>query len=61
MLDKLTFKICEAVHLGLSHYYMGPHDKRKLKKSDIIKAISIIGALPGSWWREKHNFDACRR
>lgn len=26
-MDKRTFKICEAVALGLTHYYMGPHDK----------------------------------
>ena len=29
-MDKRTFKICEAVALGLNHYYMGPHDKREV-------------------------------
>ena len=29
-MDKRTFKICEAVALGITHYYMGPHDKREV-------------------------------
>lgn len=26
-MDKRTFKICEAVHLGLDYYYMAEKDK----------------------------------
>lgn len=29
-MTKHQFKICEAVALGLTHYYMGPDDKRKV-------------------------------
>lgn len=29
-MTKHQFKICEAVALGLTHYYMGPRDKREV-------------------------------
>ena len=34
-MDKRTFKICEAVHLGLDYYYMGPHKKTMLTDKDV--------------------------
>lgn len=33
-MTKQEFKICEAVALGLTHYYMGPHDKREVIKEN---------------------------
>ena len=48
-MDKRTFKICEAVALGLSYYYMGPKDKRKIFASERAEAHSIIPDLPKGW------------
>lgn len=59
MMDKHTFKICEAVALGLTHYYMGPNDRRKLTESEIAKARLFIPALPSGWMQEQHEWDAC--
>jgi len=47
--DKQTFKICEAVALGLTHYYMGPRDKRKVSASERAEAQRIIPTLPKGW------------
>lgn len=57
MMDKHTFKICEAVALGLTHYYMGPNDKRKLSEAEIAKAKLLIPALPSGWMQEQHEWD----
>lgn len=58
-MDKRTFKICEAVHLGLEYYYMGPRDKRKLKQKDYELAWKVLPTLPDGWWGETHDWDAC--
>lgn len=57
-MDKYTFKVCEAVALGLTHYYMGYNDKRKLTEAEIAKAKLLIPALPTGWMHEKHEWDA---
>ena len=58
-MDKRTFKICEAVALGLSYYYMGPKDKRKIFASERAEARSIIPDLPKGWMQKKHDWDTC--
>lgn len=57
MIDKHTFKICEAVKLGLDYYYMGKNDRRKLTEAEIAKAKLLIPALPEGWMHEKHEWD----
>lgn len=52
MIDKRTFKICEAVALGITHYYMGPRDKRKITDRDIKLARKIIPTLKGGWMQK---------
>lgn len=59
-MDKQTFKICEAVHLGLDYYYMGKNDIRKVTDEDKKLANRIIPTLPDKWWLTKHSWDACR-
>lgn len=48
-LTKHQFKICEAVALGLSHYYMGPRDKRKLTVAESKEAALLLPKLPKGW------------
>ena len=61
-LDKRTFKICEAVALGLTHYYLNDqHDKRIIFASERAEALSIIPKLPKGWMQQKHPFDACTK
>ena len=55
-LDKLTFKICEAVHLGLNRYYMGRKDRRTLTKEDYELAQRILPTLHDGWYRERHEW-----
>ena len=58
LLDKQTFKICEAVHLGLSHYYMGRKDRRTITKEDYDEAQRILPTLPDGWYREPQEWSA---
>ena len=58
-MDKRTFKICEAVALGLTHYYMGPHDKREVTATERAEALATIKDLPEGWMKQKHEWDAC--
>jgi hypothetical protein len=58
-LDKRTFKICEAVALGLTHYYMGPKDKREVTDEDRRLAEKLIPTLPKGWMKQKHEWDTC--
>ena len=44
-MTKHEFKICEAVALGLTHYYMGPRDKREVTASERAEALAIIPTL----------------
>lgn len=45
-MDKRTFKICEAVYLGLENYYMGKKDRRKITDEDKAMASRVIPTLP---------------
>lgn len=58
-MDKKTFKICEAVAIGLTHYYMGPHDKREVTVTERAEALSTIPDLPEGWMTQKHEWDSC--
>lgn len=58
-ISKREFKICEAVKLGLTHYYMGPRDKRELTASERAEALTILPTLPKGWMRQRHDWDAC--
>lgn len=49
MNDKRTFKICEAVAIGLKYYYMGPRDKRKITDQERKEAKKITIS---STWRK---------
>ena len=51
-LTKHQFKICEAVHLKMDYYYMGPKDRRKLTDNDRIEAALLLRDLPNRWWEE---------
>ena len=66
-MTKQEFKICEAVALGLTHYYMGPKDKREVTEEDRRLAEKLIPTLPKGFtqmsesyefsiWRKKNNF-----
>ncbi len=57
-MDKRTFKICEAVALGLTHYYMGPNDKREVTATERAEALATIPDLPDGWMKQKHERDA---
>lgn len=59
-MDKKTFKICEAVALGLTHYYMGQHDKREVTATERAEALATILDLPDGWMQQKHSWDACK-
>ena len=58
-IDKHLFKICEAVALGLTHYYMGPRDKREVTATERAEALATIPDLPEGWMKQKHEWDAC--
>ena len=58
-IDKHEFKICEAVALGLTHYYMGPRDKREVTASERAEALATIPTLEPGWMQEAHEWDAC--
>jgi hypothetical protein len=59
-LTKHQFKICEAVALGLTPYYMGPRDKREVTATERAEALATIPDLPAGWMTQKHEWDACR-
>lgn len=58
-IDKHLFKICESVALGLTHYYMGPRDKREVTATELAEALATIPDLPEGWMKQKHEWDAC--
>ena len=58
-MTKHEFKICEAVALGLDHYYMGHKDKRELTANERAEALTILPTLPAGWMQEHHDWDAC--
>ena len=56
-LDKHSFKICEAVALGLTNYYLDSYkDRREITDADIIKAGIIIPTLPKGWMHRKYSW-----
>lgn len=57
-LTKHQFKICEAVHLKMDYYYMGPKDKRKLTAAERKEASKLIPLLPQGWWAEEQEWMA---
>lgn len=59
VLTKRQWKICEAVALGLTHYYMGPRDKREVTASERAEALAILPTLEPGWMQEAHEWDAC--
>ena len=56
-MNKHQFKICEAVALGLTHYYMGPKDKRELTEEDRRLAKKLIQTLPKGFTRMSESYD----
>lgn len=57
-LTKYQFKVCEAVHLGLDYYYMGPRDRRPLKQEDYEVAQRLLPTLPEGWYTERYDWMA---
>lgn len=55
-MTKYQFKICEAVALGLTHYYMGPHDKREVTATERAEALATIPDLPAGWMQEEQEW-----
>ena len=60
-LTKHQFKICEAVQLGLRHYYMGPHymgphDRRELTVAESKEAALLLPVLPKGWMLEEQDW-----
>lgn len=60
MMDKRTFKICEAVALGLGEYYLETWKPTPLGPEEKALADKIIPTLPDGWMRERHPWDACK-
>lgn len=56
-MTKHQFKICKAVALGLTHYYLNDqHDKREITDNDRINALHIIPKLPKGWMRKADTY-----
>lgn len=58
-MTKHQFKICEAVHLKMDYYYIGPGDKREVTATERAEALATIPDLPEGWMKQKHEWDAC--
>lgn len=56
-IDKRTFKICEAVALGLDRYYMRDKHPTLLSDEQRQKARAIIKQLPPGWMQMHHRWD----
>ena len=54
---KETFKICEAVALGLDRYYMRDKHPTLLSDEQREKARAIIKHLPPGWMQMPHRWD----
>ncbi|MBO7414021.1 MAG: hypothetical protein J6U20_10255 [Fibrobacter sp.] len=57
-LTKHQYKICEAVALGLTHYYMGKNDRRKLTEEERKQAELLLPVLPKGWFMEEQEWMA---
>lgn len=55
--NKRLFKVCEAVALGLTHYYMGKNDRRQVTEKERAEAHKIIPTLPEGWMVGADRFD----
>lgn len=54
-LSKHEFKICEAVRLGLTHYYLNnSRDKHFVTPAERAWAVATLPKLPERWWRRKY-------
>ena len=54
-LSKQEFKICEAVRLGLTHYYLNnSRDKRFVTPAERAWAVATLPKLPERWWSRKY-------
>ena len=56
-MTKQEFKICEAVALGLTHYYMGPKDKREVTEEDRRLAEKLIPTLPKRFTQMSESYE----
>ena len=56
-MNKHQFKICEAVALGLTHYYMGPKDKRELTEEDRRLVKKLIPTLPKGFTQMSESYE----
>ena len=59
-IDKYTFKICEAVKLGLDKFFIEENKPVKVTKAHTDYAKRIIPTLPKGWMQQKHSWDSCR-
>lgn len=55
-LTKYEFKVCEAVVLDLTHYYMGPKDKRPMLQKDYEVAYELLPKLPKGWMQDQYDW-----
>ena len=55
-ITKHQWKICEAVQLGLRHYYMGPHDRRELTVAEYKETALLLPVLPKGWMLEEQDW-----
>ena len=60
-IDKETFKICEAVKLGLDKFFLEENKPVKITKAHTDIAKRIIPTLPRGWMQQKHSWDTCKR
>lgn len=60
-IDKRTFKICEAVALGLEHFYMKVWTPSTITEAERKMALETIPKLPSGWMQMKHRWDAQKR
>ena len=56
-LTKHQFKVCEAVALGLTYYYMGPKDKHEVTEEDRRLAEKLIPTLPKGFTQMSESYD----
>ena len=56
-IDKETFKICEAVALGLDRYYMRDKHPTVISDEQREKARDIIKKMPPGWMQMHHRWD----
>lgn len=55
-LTKHQFKICEAVALGLTHYYMDKNDRREVTEQDRKESARLLPQLPNGWMKEEQEW-----